>query len=114
MSTVITFDTLAFVKKLEASGVPSAQAESQVEALSDAFQKVEESRMRALATKGDLEAAKVDIIKWVVTTGIVIMGGMAAINRLVPPPAPVYYQPSAQEWHQSAPSPALPAPPPAH
>ena len=102
--TAITFDTLAFVKKLETAGVPSAQAE--------ALQRVEESRMRELATKGDLTAAKVDIIKWVVTTGIVILGGMVAINRILPLPAPVQIvQSPAQEMHQPAQSPALPVPP---
>ncbi|MEO5363981.1 MAG: CCDC90 family protein [Magnetococcus sp. DMHC-8] len=108
MSTAVPFDTLAFVRKLEASGIPTAQAEAQAEALSDAFQKVEEYRMRELATKGDLETAKVDIIKWVVTTGIVILGGVAAINRLAPP-VPAYYQPPAQEMR--LPVPAAPTTP---
>ena len=109
MSAAVPFDTLAFVRKLEASGIPTAQAEAQAEALSDAFQKVEEYRMRELATKGDLEAAKGDIIKWVVTTGIVILGGVAALIRFVPP-APIYYQPPAQEMRQPAPSPVPAAP----
>ena len=128
------FDTLAFVKRLETAGVPSAQAEAQVEMLSDAIKKVEETRLQELATKGDveiaklelqkeiesvrkeIEVAKVDIIKWVVVTGIAILGGVSAINRLVPPPAPVYYSSPTQEMRQMAPVPTLPAPPttPAH
>ncbi len=118
MSIAVPFDTLAFVKELEAAGFSSTQAEAQAKALSGVLQKVEESRMQELATKGDIlrlekeiEKAKVDIIKWVVTTGIVILGGMAAINRRVPPPTPVYYQPPAQEMRQTAPLPALPSPP---
>ncbi|MEO5339003.1 MAG: CCDC90 family protein [Magnetococcus sp. MYC-9] len=121
----IPFDTLAFVKKLETAGVPSAQAEAQAEALSGVLQKVEEYRLQELATKGDvelakeilrkeIETAKVDIIKWVVTTGIVILGGVAALIRFVPP-VPAYYQPPAQELRQPAPSPTLPAlPAPTH
>ena len=113
MSIAVPFDTLAFVKELEAAGFSSAQAEAQAKALAGVLQKVEESRMQELATKGDVkaavEAAKVDIIKWVVTTGIVILGGMAAINRIIPPHVPAYYQPSVQELRQLAPQ----APPPA-
>ena len=33
MASAITFDTLAYVKKLKAAGVPEAQAEVQAEAL---------------------------------------------------------------------------------
>ncbi|MBF0178231.1 MAG: hypothetical protein HQL63_15500 [Magnetococcales bacterium] len=57
---------------------------------------MKESRLKELATRGDVrevelklaakvEAAKVETIKWVIATGIVILGGVAAINRLVPP-----------------------------
>ena len=96
MSTAITFDTLAYAKELETAGIPSAHAEAQAKALSGVLQKVEESRLQELATKGDIdlakaelrkdiEAAKVETIKWVIVTGIAILGGVAAINRLVPP-----------------------------
>ncbi|MBF0176164.1 MAG: DUF1640 domain-containing protein [Magnetococcales bacterium] len=101
MSHTLSFDTLAFVRKLETAGVPSAQAEAQAEAISSILQQVEESRLKELSTRGDVrevelkleakvEAAKVETIKWVIATGIVILGGVAAINRLVPP-APVSY-----------------------
>ncbi len=138
MSIAITmpFDTLAFVKRLETAGVPSAQAEAQVEMLSDVIKKVEETRMQESATKGDIdlakmelqkeirevelkleakiETAKVEMIKWVVATGIVILGGVATINRVFPP-ASVYYQSPAQEMRQPAPLPApfpaIPVPP---
>lgn len=117
MSTAIPFDTLAFAKELESAGVPSAQAEAQAKALSGVLQKVEESRLQELATRGDslrlekeIEIAKVETIQWVVATGIVILGGIAAMNRLFPPPAQVYYQSSVQERHLPAPS--APAQPP--
>ncbi len=122
MSTAIAFDTLAFAKELETAGIPAAHAEAQAKAMAGAFQRVEESRMQELATKGDvrevelkleakIETAKVETIKWVVVTGIAILGGMAAINRLVPPPAPVYYQSPTQEMHQMPPVSASPTPP---
>ncbi|MBF0463135.1 MAG: DUF1640 domain-containing protein [Magnetococcales bacterium] len=57
----IPFDTLAFVKRLETAGVPSAQAEAQAETLSDVLQKVEESRFRELASRGDVELVKREI-----------------------------------------------------
>ena len=123
MSAAITFDTLAYAKELETAGIPSAHAEAQAKALSGVLQKVEESRLQELATKGDIdlakaelrkdiEAAKVETIKWVIVTGIAILGGVAAINRLVPP-VPAYYQPPTQEMRQTAPvpSPTLPVPP---
>ncbi|MBF0310178.1 MAG: DUF1640 domain-containing protein [Magnetococcales bacterium] len=56
----------------------------------------------------EIESAKVETIKWVVATGIVILGGVAALNRMVPPPVPVYFQPPAQEMR--LPSPVQPAP----
>ncbi|MBF0461800.1 MAG: DUF1640 domain-containing protein [Magnetococcales bacterium] len=61
----------------------------------------------------DIETAKVDIIKWVVVTGIAILGGVAALIRFAPT-GPAYYQPPTQEMRQMAPvpvpSPALPTP----
>ena len=119
MSLAVPFDTLAFVKELETAGFSPAQAEAQAKAISGAFQRVEESRMQDLATKGDvrevelkleakIETAKVEMIKWVVVTGIAILGGVAAINRLVPP-VPAYYP--TQELRQMAPVPTLPVPP---
>ncbi|MBF0214177.1 MAG: hypothetical protein HQM00_11560 [Magnetococcales bacterium] len=76
---------------------------------------MEESRLQELATKGDIreielkleakiEAAKVETIKWVIATGIIILGGVATINRFFPPSVPVYPVPPAQEMR-------LPAPP---
>ncbi len=118
MSIATAFDTLAFVKELETAGIPPAHAEAQVKAFASAMRQVEENRKDELATKGDIlrlekeiEKAKVEPIKWVIVTGIAVLGGVAAINRLVPPPAPVYYQSPTQELRQTAPSPTLPVPP---
>ncbi|MBC2695037.1 MAG: DUF1640 domain-containing protein [Desulfobacteraceae bacterium] len=58
MPSVITFDTLAYAKKLKAAGVPDEQAEIQAEALKDIIN-------TELVTKRDLTEAKIEIIKWV-------------------------------------------------
>ncbi|MBF0214785.1 MAG: DUF1640 domain-containing protein, partial [Magnetococcales bacterium] len=122
----VPFDTLAFVKELETAGVPPAQAEAQAKALSGVLQKVEESRLQDLSTKGDIlrlekeieltkaelrrdiEASKVETIKWVIATGIIILGGVATINRFFPPMFPSFYTPLAQEMRLPVP-PSAPA-----
>ncbi|MEO5348574.1 MAG: hypothetical protein H7836_02870 [Magnetococcus sp. YQC-3] len=108
--------------------MPDEQAKGHVKAFASAIRQVAGSKKDALATKGDVEIAKlelqkeiesvrkeievarVDITKWVIITGITILGGVAAINRLAPP-VPAYYQPLIQEMRQPAPPPALPVPP---
>ncbi|MBF0192723.1 MAG: DUF1640 domain-containing protein [Magnetococcales bacterium] len=109
-ATTVPFDTLAFVKELETAGVPPAQAEAQAKALSGVLQKVEESRLQELATKGDVEAAKVEMIKWTagmfVAQTALIIGAMFAVMKMNQPPAqpPAYHAPAAQEMR-------LPTPP---
>jgi hypothetical protein len=69
MMTAVTFDTLKFAKKLEAAGLPPAQAE----AIADAFREATSEELvtrdyldaRLEGIKGSIEAAKGDIIKWV-------------------------------------------------
>ena len=51
--SIITFDTLKYVKQLEASGVPSAQAEAFVNAQREILSDVMDS---SLATRVDLQA----------------------------------------------------------
>ena len=58
----ITFDTLKFVERLKAAGVPDAQAKAEVEPLSEALS--ETIAIRELATKSDLESLKADLVKW--------------------------------------------------
>ena len=74
MST-ITFDTLKFVEKLKAGGVPEAQAKAEAEALVSAFSEAMESQ---LATKSDINRIEKELVvlKWM--TGIV-MGGILAL-----------------------------------
>ncbi len=113
-SVTVAFDTHKFIKQMVATGFTEEQAETQVRLLSEILD-------TQLATKGDIirlekdilrlekgiETAKVETIKWVIVTGIAILGGVAAINRLTPPIP--YYQPPVQEMRQPAPPPVLPA-----
>ncbi len=115
-SVTVAFDTHKFIKQMVATGFTEEQAETQVRLLSEILD-------TQLATKGDIirlekdilrlekgiETAKVETIKWVIVTGIAILGGVAALIRFAPP-VPVYYQPPSQEMRQSAPSSTLPAP----
>lgn len=138
MSHVIAFDTLACMRELETAGCPTAQAEAQVRVLTTVIQSVEDFRRKELeATQGDIlrlekeielatkdidlaktelrkniETAKVETIKWVVATssatGMIILTGMATINRFFSSTVPVYYQSHAQKTGSSIPSVPLP------
>jgi hypothetical protein len=54
MSAAVAFDTLKFVEKLEAAGVPHAQAKATAEAFAEATS-------QELATKADLAAVKAEL-----------------------------------------------------
>ncbi|MBF0435670.1 MAG: DUF1640 domain-containing protein [Magnetococcales bacterium] len=124
MSTAIPFDTLAFAKELEGAGVPSGQAEAQAKALSGVLQKVEESRLHELATKGDIlrlekdiESAKVATIQWTAgmfaaQTAMIIGAVFAMLKMNQPSLQPTgYHTPPVQEMRLPAPPvPALSAP----
>jgi hypothetical protein len=71
----ITFDTLKFVEKLKAGGVPEPQAKAEAEALVSAFSEAMDSQ---LATKNDINRIEKElaVLKWM--TGIV-MGGILAL-----------------------------------
>jgi hypothetical protein len=75
MSTV-TFDTLKFVKTLEASGIQNSQAEAIAAAYRDA------ANDQQLVTKSDLQIelapikAELQVMKWM--SGL-ILGGVAAL-----------------------------------
>lgn len=98
--SAITFDTLKYVERLTAAGLPEKQAKAEAEALRDALGDLVE--MKSLATKEDISttklelknsieslrsemhAMKADIIKWNIGT---ILGAAAlavAIARLIP------------------------------
>jgi hypothetical protein len=78
--TAVTFDTLKFAKKLEAAGLPMAQAE----AIADAFR---EATSEDLVTRdyldARLEAAKGDIIKWVAGLLLAQAALVAALVKLL-------------------------------
>jgi multidrug efflux pump subunit AcrA (membrane-fusion protein) len=97
MSAAVAFDTLKFVEKLEAAGVPHAQAKATAEAFAEATSqelatKADLERVRAdlglakaeLETK--IEATKAEIIKWLFGTigfqTLVILGAVLALARL--------------------------------
>ena len=61
--TTVTFDTLKFVERLKAAGVPEAQAKATAEAQQEALS---ESVATQFATKADLAELKLDVIKWIV------------------------------------------------
>jgi len=69
MASAITFDTLAYVKKLKAAGVPEKQAEAQAETfaeiIEDRIATKQDLKELELALKQDIAKVKVEIIKWV-------------------------------------------------
>ncbi len=78
----ITFDTLKFVEKLRAAGVPEAQAKAQAEVLVSALSEAMEIQ---LATKSDIALVRTDIvrlerelfvIKWMMG---MLLGGVTAL-----------------------------------
>ncbi len=77
----ITFDTLKFVERLKAAGVPESQAKAEAEALTEAL--AETIAIRDLATKADLESLKSDIIKWVAGLLLAQAAIVAALVKLL-------------------------------
>ncbi|HAT50086.1 MAG: DUF1640 domain-containing protein [Nitrospirae bacterium] len=60
--TTITFDTLEFTERLTRdSGVPEDQARGHAKAMARVFEQVEDSRLKELATKGDIRLLEGDI-----------------------------------------------------
>ncbi|MBF0177404.1 MAG: DUF1640 domain-containing protein [Magnetococcales bacterium] len=99
MAVVIPFDTLAFVKDLETSGVPLVQAEAHARALTSVLRKVEEARADELATKRDLKEleirlearfdtrlaeTKAEIVRWLFTVSAGQAMLIIAILKLFP------------------------------
>jgi hypothetical protein len=76
----ITFDTLKFVKRLEAAGVTAVQAEAMAEAFRDATGE-------ELATKdylkAEIGAAKNDLVKWMAGMLIAQAALIAALVKLL-------------------------------
>jgi len=71
----ITFDTLKFVEKLTAAGVPEAHAKAEAEALVSAFSEAMDS---PLATKSDINRPEREllVVKWMVG---LVLGGIVAL-----------------------------------
>ncbi len=92
--TTITFDTLAYSKKLRDAGVEEKQAEAQAIALADVLK----SGVTDLATKVDIDLLraelkrdaaelKAELIRWVVGVGILqttlIVGILARLAKVI-------------------------------
>ncbi len=76
--TTVTFDTLKFVERLKAAGVPEAQAKAEAEALALAFS---EAMDLQLASKIDIHRIEREllVIKWMI--GLVLSGIVALILK---------------------------------
>lgn len=60
------FDPLKFYDELKAAEVPEKQARAQAEVMRNAFAAYDASKMKELATKGDLREVELRILKWVI------------------------------------------------
>lgn len=71
--SAITFDTLAYSKKLRSVGFTEQQAEVAAEAQKEAIEivisELETRHLNDMATKIDLAEVKADLIRWVVAAG---------------------------------------------
>ena len=76
----ITFDTLAYVKRLKAAGVPEAQAEIQAETFAEIIDE-------KVATKQDLAILEANvttkIIKWVASMLVAQAAIVATLVKLI-------------------------------
>lgn len=78
------FDPLKFYDELKAADVPEKQARAQAEAMRNAFAAYDASRMKELATKGDIQGVRLEmkemelrLVKWMI--GIVLTQTAALI-----------------------------------
>jgi hypothetical protein len=86
--SAITFDTLKYVERLTAAGLPEKQAKAEAEALREALSDLVE--LKSLATKDDISQvrieisdAKADIIKWMAGLMLAQAGLVAALVKLI-------------------------------
>jgi len=87
MAHTITFDTLAYAKKLIAVGVPAQQAEVQAQALVEIVDehlatKYDLKEME-LALKRDMQEMKSDVIKWVTAILVAQAAIIAVLVKLL-------------------------------
>jgi len=82
MST-LTFDTLAYSKKLRTAGFTEQQAEvaaeAQKETIDIVIAEIETRHLNDMATKLDLAEVKSDLIRWVVAAGFLQTALIAAL-----------------------------------
>lgn len=71
----ITFDTLKFVEKLKAAGVPEGQAKAEAEALVSTFSEAMDSQLAAKSDINRLERELL-VVKWMVG---LVLGGIVAL-----------------------------------
>jgi hypothetical protein len=79
----ITFDTLKFVERLKAAGVPEAQAKAEAEALQEALGTAAFDLVTKDYLDARLEASKSDLIKWIAALLIAQAGLVAALVKLL-------------------------------
>lgn len=79
--TAVTFDTLKFVKTLEAAGVDPKQAEAIADAQREAF--AELVSVSDLVTKHDLAEMKFDLLKWIVGLALAQTGLVVGLIKLI-------------------------------
>lgn len=76
----VTFDTLKFVKRLEAAGMAAPQAEAFAEAFRDA---TGEELVTKDFLKAEIESAKTDLVKWIAGMLIAQAALIAALVKLL-------------------------------
>ncbi|MCK2097710.1 CCDC90 family protein [Thauera aromatica] len=86
--SAVTFDTLKYVERLTAAGLPEKQAKAEAEALREALGDLAE--LKSLTTKDDISQvrieisdAKADIIKWMAGLMLAQAGLVAALVKLI-------------------------------
>ena len=86
--TTVTFDTLKFVKTLEAAGVEPKQAEAIADAQREAFaQLVEASELATkndiVVLRADIAEMKFDLLKWIVGLALAQTGITVSLIKLI-------------------------------
>jgi hypothetical protein len=97
MTATITFDTLQFVQRLKKAGIKEPEAEAIAEAVRDVQTNSDVATKHDLAaveaklqakiaeTKVEIERTKAELVRWVVTVGVLqtaIIAGL--VMRLIP------------------------------
>ncbi len=72
---VAAFDTLKFVRRLRAAGVPEQQAEAEADAIKDVFSETLDNQ---LATKADIIKleARINLLHWMVAFNLALTSGV--------------------------------------